>query len=444
MQTIHPLNTPWTRQAALVAAGVVAACGLVVVGHDQPKLGLGLLYLAAFAWLSWVKPIVPLTLIVALTPFVQNLGGGGLAFSIAEVNLALFTAVFLTKAALERRPIHIGPIIVPVALYFAVCVFASIPTLRSTSITSIAQMGLYMVVAVSVFASAIDDDLEELKKPFLGLIAVTVCLAAAVTAAREQYFLGLHKNLIGAVSSCGFIAAVEFALAGRDRRVRLFAMASAAVLAVGMVSVVSRGAWLASLTGMVVIFVMRRRVLDLFKLCVVMAPFIAIAWLALPEGHRSYAVDFDAETYNIRARYRMVDHAYSFFEQSPVYGVGVGLRKEYDATNLAMLTLAETGVIGLVCLIIIHAAVLWMVLLTARTMRRDDPLFTLVVLAAALLISRMAHGMVDHYWSRGPIMTTWAAVGCATAVYVRQHGAEGLIPRVRQPAGEPQPEARPA
>ncbi len=36
--------------------------------------------------------------------------------------------------------------------------------------------------------------------------------------------------------------------------------------------------------------------------------------------------------------------------------MGVGLRKDYDATNVLLMTLAETGVLGVVAFLLIHAA----------------------------------------------------------------------------------------
>ena len=42
-----------------------------------------------------------------------------------------------------------------------------------------------------------------------------------------------------------------------------------------------------------------------------------------------------------------------------------------------------------------------------------------LVLAVALTIGRLAHGMVDHYWSRGPVTVAWAAVGMATLVHAK-------------------------
>jgi hypothetical protein len=36
-----------------------------------------------------------------------------------------------------------------------------------------------------------------------------------------------------------------------------------------------------------------------------------------------------------------------------------------------------------------------------------------VSLAGAMVSAKFAHGLVDHYWSRGAIMIVWASVGMA-------------------------------
>ena len=60
-----------------------------------------------------------------------------------------------------------------------------------------------------------------------------------------------------------------------------------------------------------------------------------------------------------------------------------------------------------------------------------DPAYSALVLAVALTTGRLAHGMVDHYWSRGPVTVAWAAVGMATLVHAQSRRVQ--MPRfVRQ------------
>ena len=98
--------------------------------------------------------------------------------------------------------------------------------------------------------------------------------------------------------------------------------------------------------------------------------------------------------------------------------MGVGLRKEYDATNLFWLTMAETGVLGIAAFLWIHWSFLRMVWITQKRLARNETLYSLTAIGGALITSRFFHGMVDHYWSRGAIMIAWDSAGMATFAYL--------------------------
>jgi O-antigen ligase len=127
-----------------------------------------------------------------------------------------------------------------------------------------------------------------------------------------------------------------------------------------------------------------------------------------------------------------MDFAKSQYESSPLLGVGVGLRKEYDATNVFMLTLAETGLVGMAAFLYLHIAMALMVWKARRFARRDDVLFTALALGGALVLSKFIHGMVDHYWSRGALMIAWASAGMATHAWFV--GRKRWLAARRQPA----------
>ena len=129
-----------------------------------------------------------------------------------------------------------------------------------------------------------------------------------------------------------------------------------------------------------------------------------------------------------------VDLAKNYFEQSPVVGVGVGLRKQYDATNLVMSTLAETGVVGLLTFSLIYVSFFRMIWWTRKRVAQTEIQFSFLVVGAALTGCTLAHGMVDHYWSRGAITIAWASVGMAVGVHlsVRKQNRAALTEGPRQ------------
>ena len=101
---------------------------------------VGLVYALAFWAVTFRHPKVALLMIFASAPFQNDISGGGpIKFSIAEVNLLLSVPVFFICS----RPIRFGPIGVPVFVYIAVCVVASLLSWRASSLVSLVQIGLY-------------------------------------------------------------------------------------------------------------------------------------------------------------------------------------------------------------------------------------------------------------------------------------------------------------
>jgi O-antigen ligase len=163
-----------------------------------------------------------------------------------------------------------------------------------------------------------------------------------------------------------------------------------------------------------------------------MAPFIAIAWFMVPAESKQYATEFDPNNRFGSAATRIVslEYAYGIFKSSPILGVGVGLRKQYDATNVVMSTLAETGVLGLVAFAAIFGTLFWMAWKAQRKVGRDDPNFSLMAAGTAVVFGKLLHGCVDHYWSRG-IIPVWAGAGLVVFAYnyARRLPAQGAATR---------------
>jgi O-antigen ligase len=188
------------------------------------------------------------------------------------------------------------------------------------------------------------------------------------------------------------------------------------MLTIGLIFTLSRGAWVGAAAGILVIFSLRGQWKTSLKILLLLAPAIIVVWLMLPEGSREYATDLDASAYNIKARWVSIDFAMGYFKSSPIIGVGVGLRKIYDATNLVMSTLAETGVIGLAAFLSIFCTLLWMAWKASRRLSPDDATRSLLLIGIGLVICKFVHGLVDHYWSRG-ILPAWAGAGMVVYAY---------------------------
>ena len=388
-----------------------------------------MLYVAAafYAVIFWCvtlsRPGLALALVLALAPFQNDLSGGGpVKFSIAEINLLLALPVMFLRAP----RLVIGPVILPVLLYFGFCAVSSALHWRETTLVCMVQMAIYLFGAVALFAS-LPRTTADFKLALNGFVCIGVFLGLVMVITRSNYVLGLHKNGVGASLAGALLVALELWFAAEPGKRRRLLAGALAIIGAGLLMSLSRGSWLGAICGVAVLLTLRRQFALFLRAVLVLVPVIAIAWQLLPQESRDNATGFERGRNNIEARYESIEIARGYFNADPLLGSGVGLRKEYDATSLVWLTLAETGVFGLGALALIHLVFLRMVWRAQKLVARDDELFTLLALGAALVVSRLAHGLVDHYWSRGAIMIAWAAAGMATFAFweVKRRLAEG-------------------
>lgn len=377
-------------------------------------LPLGVVYAVLFWVLALNSPRWALMLIFAVAPFQNDISGGGpLKFSFAEVNLLLSVPVVLLRA----RRIIFGPTLLPALLYLGTCVFSALGQWRSSTLQSLVQTFIYIVVLVVVFASFARSQ-EDYRLGFNGLILVSVFLAVSVMATGSPYVYGLHKNGVGAFLAASFVIALELWLSTVGKKGNWLYLGAAFVLVTGSLITLSRGGWMAASVGALVVLGLRGRVGLALKCAVLLVPLIAVAWQFVPESGRQYATGFGGDRWNIQARYESVDYALRVFGINPLQGAGIGLRKDYDATNVLLLSLAETGIPGLLAFLLLNASVVFMVVMSYGRMPRHSFARSLLAIALAVTLGKFVHGLVDHYWGRGTLTAAWATVGMAArAVY---------------------------
>jgi hypothetical protein len=393
---------------------------------DKPLVGAGMVFAMLYTVLAWRMPHIALMLIFAVGPFQNNLSGnalndkgedqGGLHFSLAEINLVAALPIFVLRSINDRRRMTIGPMGPWLLLHFAICWLSMALYWRDSAKMAFFQMFLYMVGGVAIFATFCPKQ-ERLMLSLRALIVVGTFLACAQLALRSQFILGLHKNGIGGSISVAVVIAVELFFAAKTSRERMLLGISMAIMSASLVMILSRGAWLSTAVGVAIIAVLRREYGMLLRCGLVLIPVVAIAWISLPDESKDYAVGFGAERQNMKERYASIETCQAVFKGHEIIGGGFGFRKDFDATNIAWVTLAETGILGLLTFLAVQVAFLKMVWDTHSKLKKDDPLFSFVVIGGALVAGLFAHGMVDHYWSRGGPMMSWAAGGMAVGAW---------------------------
>lgn len=411
---VQPVRFP----LALVTGFLLLFMAVLLMAGGAPIPLIGLTYAVAFWLVAWSAPHLALAFVFCSAPFQQDLSGGSAAkFSIAEINLLLTLPILLLRSLLRLRIPSLGPIGIPVLLYLLLSLGSSLQNWQGlAAIRALVQMGVYLVAAVMLFASFARRE-EDLLKVLGAFVYVGVFLAFMVLATQQNYVLGLHKNGIGASLACALVVTLELWFAAEAGKRKQFLLLALAVMAGALVLTLSRGAWVGALGGLATITVLRRQFSLLLRAGVVLAIVAPLCWQLVPQEQRVYAFDFDRKRFNIRTRHANAEAAKRQFLTRPLTGVGVGLRKSLDATNVFWFTLAETGILGLGAFLLIHAVFFWMLWRAQGAFSRSDPLYSLLAVGGALVLSKLLHGMVDHYWSRGHLLLAWSSAGMATAAY---------------------------
>ena len=394
---------------------------------DPVFLTAGLLYALVFWAVCWRYPGVALALIFGLAPFQNDLSGGvaGVRFSISEVHLVLSLPILVAMLLRGEKRLRGWPFLAACGVYFAVCLASGFVQWRGgAALTSIFQMTLFFFVLIPVF-SIVARQPKDLMPALWALLLVSTFLGALVIITRSQYIFGIHKNGIGGSLSCAYLVAFELWFHYRTKRTwhKTAVMAMMIIIAGGLLFTVSRGAWIGAIAGMIFITAMRKQFALLGRVALVLLPLLVLGFLSLPAEQRDYAFDFNPERGNIEARVVNQNQAIALWESSPILGAGIGLRKQYDATQIVLFTLAETGVLGLLTFAFVFVAFFGMVWRTQNRLARGEFAYSLLALGGALMLARLSHSMVDHYWARGPTMMGWAAAGMATGVYL--YGPKG-------------------
>jgi len=367
-------------------------------------------------------------LLLATALFPYSVSGSGVNIATGDIDmLILVLALLLVPNFPNGQRIRFPSLLIAVMIYFGVCLFSnSFNGIDATTVLCVVQMMLYLVLAIIIippYARAI-----RARWIFAGMVACGVVLASACIINRSAYVLGLHKNALGAALNFAILAAVELYMSVPSRRKLL--TACLAISTAGLLFSVSRGAWLGTAVGLVVLFIYRGRFKLMFKVLALLIPVIAITWIAMPKDYKEYATDLSSDSNSNKARFESIAFARSNFERNPLFGVGVGLRKQYDATNVIMSTLAETGIVGLAAFLFIHVVFYWTTWRARPKLSPADPASSFLYLGPPLITAAFVHGCVDHYWNRG-LTLPWAAAGLALGAVQIAAGSRAKTARRR-------------
>jgi hypothetical protein len=403
----------------------------------NPKIFILIGYACIFWYLCYKRPMLALAISFAFCPVALNVLDTGFNASFSDLNIALCVPLLLLGRRNLRNSIGLGPMAAPIWAYLIICLASSIISNQwdSTMITWL-QMFLYFVITTLVFANFCKfNDLALI--PYYAVGVGT--LWALVGLATNFNTFAAAKNSFGASLSAVLIVIYSLYATWHIKASHLRMKAEGIYLTVAGVIVfaalvlsLSRGAWLGTICGLILVSIYSKTHRLLGKIVVFLIPVAMVTWLVLPDNLKFYALNFDSSSaYNIKLRYDSLAFAKRLFFEDPLWGAGTGYRKNYDATNVIWSTLAETGIIGFIA----FGAVFYVFYRWTWKLRKvitpHDPRFLFISMAVGLMTARIMHGMVDHYWSRGVITMSWASVGMVMCL-ARTLSTDSVQTAVRQ------------
>jgi O-Antigen ligase len=416
------LRAPSIGLALLVgAAAASAAIGRAFVGGDALLAVAGCL-LPLAVW-SLSRPALLLVLLGASLPLLQSVTGGRLGYqiSISDLLLVLLSTAIVFRAATtgsapEVRALR--PIATPVLVYCTIMVLL-LPS--HFGVENVVQTGqryeLFLApLVVGAFAA--------LSKQHLPLLQAYVLSTTALAVVWPFDSFELQKNPVGQLTANAILLLVGFRALHRLWPCLL-------VLVPGLLLTQSRGAIVAAAIGITVIVLMRG--LPARQMAIRIAPVLIAAGLTfavIPAAAQERLTTFSAGTatkaeYSIWYRDQYAADARRIIDANSWTGVGVGNYRAANAAsfvpvddphNVLLLQAAEGGYVLAVGFILVIVGS-FLALVRMRSIE-------LAPVAAGVLLSTAAHGLVDVYWVRGTPVLSWLLVGMACGLYATRERGE--------------------
>jgi hypothetical protein len=399
---------------ALVLA--LAAAWAVVEKHS---LAVALAALPVIVWLL-VRPAFTVVLVGVFLPVATNIAGshaGGLNVSLSDLMIVIAAGGIFLAAALGRTSGIIGslrPVATPVLLYSVFILVLLGVHIGSKELIKTGQRYELFVLPLVIGAFV------ALQRRHIRVLQAYVLACTALAVIWPIHGFGLQKNPVGQM-----IANAIIVLVGVKMLRRLFVCLPFLVL--GLFLTQSRGAVVAAAVGFVILMIMSARpggFLARRGLWVILGALLAFA--LLPNSIQNRFTNFSASastlsgnyapgSYALYIRQQYTRDAHLIIDAHPWTGIGVGNYLAGDPTqdtqtgdphDVILLQAAEGGY-GFA------AAFVLLILGSLLALRRLGRAVELAPVAAAVLLSTVAHGLVDIYWVRGTPVLGWLLVGMA-------------------------------
>ena len=370
-------------------------------------------------------PSVFMLAMCALVPFPIAIAGEAFSFNLSPVDVLAGMMVVYTVVRQGRNSgLVLAPVGIPLAFFLLINVVSSLMmSANMDSVMSLARMALATLAAVLIFGN-LDIRLFTADRCLDIYLVGAICLSGFSLLAfmkggigASEYTLDIHKNSLGPIFGAGIIIAMASLLNTRfQSRYKLFWIFSLACCGLGIMLTLSRSGWIATAAAMALILYLSRGYKAFAISLIVLIPIVVAVWYLLPDKAVTYATDLSSDAYVVKARLGAINDVMAAYQKDPLFGVGVGLRKVIEPHNVFVLTLGETGLVGLAALIALLFSSFHTFRKALRVAGDDVSKRRIVVVGAAVFLLVLVSGMMDVYWRRGVVFMAWACVGMAVGI----------------------------
>jgi O-antigen ligase len=418
------------RHAAIIVPLIVLG---IIVGlcAINPLIALAVALLMIVLMLAFRKPDVWLAIAFGTGILPQSVFGDDASVFVAfsDVMALIMLLVLLPMLALRRIHVTVGPYKVALLSFLGVSFFASLAHWTGTgAIVQLGRMVEFTTVTTMLFMAFIRNP-RQMDLCFTLLLILDACLGIAAIvgfaagARNGLYILGMHKNAIGPSLACGAVVGFVY-LRSPDVRISLkkWILCAFVLCLGGAILSLSRGAWMATLGGCLLVLALRRDLKGLLVAAALAVPIFVICWSVLPEDSAKYAGNMTVDSYTVKLRLQRQADMIEMWKQSPIIGNGVGLVKIENPENVYVQSLAETGVVGLASFLLLLGSVYALVIKVSRLLTEGDLWASrsgrMLLCCAGVFTVPTIHAAIDVYWRRGVVFLAWASAGMCISLYL--------------------------
>lgn len=361
---------------------------------------------------------------VPATVLTHRLAGGGLDLSYADAVLVVCTLLCLTRAAWTSPAFHrVG------AFFGAYLALLAVPLFFNPTVPAAVEWAhrLHLLFGSLIVGSAIARSGMTAVALRLYLLAAAVLSIGAIQYSlthdfEPAYPFGIHKNGAGFFIVCALILLY---IAHEAARMPAWVRPALGVLLLAGVYFCHSRASAATFILVLFITSVRRGRRGIAVPLLGSLALVAMIWTSTQAEARQD--EATAKFNSIETRVDTYEQALTLWRENPVFGAGIRYFRDPtildggpagEPHNLAISALAESGLVGLVALTVLHVGIL------SGLRSRRDPVG---LLAYFVIIAHAVDSLAGIFWVAGTGTLPWIILGLATATSVQRDDRNGPI-----------------